>query len=185
MTEGCPFEISSHQRSIINLHVQRMIEKFTPELPESQEDKDKRRDDWRLGLSGEFAVATLLGQTYDFQELPEGDGGVDLWNCNVSIDVKTSRAARIGSPVTAWPTAYRSKVMVYVRQETKDRWDRFNVLGWAFADQVKRMAAGKEEVSICLCQLHPVHHGFPPDVTIGDLYDPDLGEKCDWCGRAL
>lgn len=184
MPDGFPFDIPSHRQSQIRLHTRHLVEKHASGFLEGRLSVEGRERRERLGLSGEFVVATLLGQKFEFRDLPNGDRGVDLWNHGTSIDVKTSSARGDGTPVLAEPGKYRAKVIVFVRQSKRDRWGRFNILGWLFADEMKRMAAGHDKVEMCLCQLRPAHLGLPPN-GYAEIRDPDLEKACERCGRPL
>lgn len=174
--------IPSHRRSQIALHARRLLDLHPGVLDGEPLDEKKRKRTELLGLSGEFAVATVLGKEFVFREMPNGDGGVDLWNRGTSIDVKTLGARPGNASILVHPARYRATVMVYVRQVMQDRFADFDILGWLFASEVRRLAAGQQTVSICPCELRPVQWGLPPD-PYADMRDPDAQETCGGCGR--
>lgn len=102
----------------------------------------------------------------------------------VGVGVNRRSTKDDGTPVLAEPGKYRAKVIVYVRQSKRDRWERFNILGWLFADEVKSIAAGSDIVEMWLCKLRPADLGLPPDGRV-EILDPDLEEACERCGRSL
>ncbi len=178
-------QIGSHHQSQIAMHARSRAALHVSGLPEAQSSIADRERRERLGLSGEFVIATKIGQIMEFVNFDgdSGDGGVDLWNDNVSIDVKTEGPRRSGSPVRAYPAGYRAKVITFVRQSTADRFGEFEILGWLFAHELQRMASGNEHVDVCLCHLRPID-SLPPHGHY-DVPDPDLEEHCPECGRLI
>lgn len=182
MQFGYTVEISSHMRSRILFHARQLVETHASGRIEATASIENRLNRERRGLSGEFALATLLGWQWEFRDLPNGDGGIDFRNHGTTIDVKTDLVTAPDDPVLARPSTYRAEVIVYVRQEVRDRWERFRILGWLFSKEVKHLARGSDSVEICVCRLRAAHLGLPPDGQI-EWKDPDIVERCRRCGQ--